>query len=178
MSRIPIDDDPQVDEGGDDSPAQRDPQNAELQQLQQERDDLYQRLARATAEFQNSRRRLEADMEQRSQYANTTLIKAMLPVIDNFERALGVDPATSDAASIQKGLQLVHDQMMSVLKQHDVEVIAPEPGTKFDPNLHQALMQQSSGEYEEPTVTQLMQKGYSVHGRTIRPAQVAVSRTT
>jgi molecular chaperone GrpE len=177
MSRIPIDDDPQLDRQSEEPSDQHEPSD-ELRQLQQERDDLYQRLARATADFQNSRRRLEADMEQRSQYANTQLIKALLPVIDNFERALAVDPATSDAGSIQKGLTLVHDQMLSVLKQNNVDVIAPEPGTKFDPNLHQALMQQPSEEYEEPTVTQLLQKGYALHGRTIRPAQVAVSKTS
>jgi molecular chaperone GrpE len=67
---------------------------------------------------------------------------------------------------------------MTVLKGQNVEVIAPTPGTPFDPNRHQALMQQPSDEYTEPTVTQLLQPGYALHGRTLRPAQVAVSKTS
>jgi len=162
------------------SPADSDPPIQqdlnELEKARAERDALFERLARATADYQNSRKRLEQDLEQRAQYANSTLIKALLPVIDNFERALAVDPDKADAASILKGLQLVHDQLMAVLKSHHVEAIAPEPGTPFDPEHHQALMQQPSAEYSEPAVTQLMQKGYALHGRTLRPASVAVSK--
>jgi molecular chaperone GrpE len=150
----------------------------EVTKLRSERDQLYQSLARAQADFQNSRRRLETDKEQAVQYANSTLIRSLLPVIDNFERALAVDASKVDAASIQKGLQLVHDQLLNVLKQNSVEEIAPQPGTPFDPNQHQALMQQPSDQYTEPTVTQLLQKGYALHGRTLRPAQVAVSKTS
>src|SRR5438874_1672463 len=150
----------------------------ELEKVIAERDALFERLARATADYQNSRKRLEADLEQRAQYANSTLIKSLLPVIDNFERALAVDPAKADATSILKGLQVVHDQLMTVLKSQRIEVIAPEPGTPFDPAHHQALMQQSTDEYTEPTVTQLLQKGYMLHGRTLRPASVAVSKGT
>lgn len=152
----------------------------ELQKLQAERDDLYQRLLRATAEFQNSRKRLEAEMEQRMEYANASLIKSLLPVIDNFERALGVDPAKSDSASILKGLQLVHDQWMTVLKSQAVEQIDPKPGEPFNPERHQALLQQADEKYKDqgPTVTQSLQKGYSLNDRVLRPAQVAVSKTS
>ena len=148
----------------------------DLQQLKDERDQLYQRLARAQADFQNSRKRLEADAEQRLQYANSTLIKSLLPVIDNFERALAVDLEKSDAGSILKGLQLVHDQWLQVLKGQQVEEIAPQPGTPFDPTLHSAITQQADEKYEQPTVTQLFQKGYTLGGRVLRPAQVAVSK--
>jgi molecular chaperone GrpE len=149
------------------------------QKLKAERDDLYERLARVSAEFQNSRKRLEADMEQRMAYANSGLIKSLLPVIDNFERALAVDPAKSDSASILKGLQLVHDQWMTVLKSQAVEEIAPKPGDPFDPEHHQALMQQADERYKDkgPTVVQLLQKGYMLNDRILRPAQVAVSKS-
>ena len=149
------------------------------QKLKAERDDLYERLARVSAEFQNSRKRLEADMEQRMAYANSGLIKSLLPVIDNFERALAVDPAKSDSAAILKGLQLVHDQWMTVLKSQAVEEIAPKPGDLFDPAHHQALMQQADEKYKDkgPTVVQLLQKGYMLNDRVLRPAQVAVSKT-
>ena len=119
---------------------------------------------------------LEQDLEQRTQYANSAVIKSLLPVIDNFERALGVDSAKTDAATVLKGLQIVHDQLMSVLRQQQVEEINPAPGTPFDPNRHEALLQQDST-YKTPTVVQLLQKGYALHGRTLRPAQVAVSKS-
>jgi molecular chaperone GrpE len=187
MSRIPIDNTnqqqrPQTepdDARGTAAPDTIDHDGAgdnELQQLRAERDSLFERLARTTADFKNTQKRLEQEMDQRMQYANSTLIKSLLPVIDNFERALAVDPAKADAASILKGMQIVHDQWMNVLGQQQVEEIAPQPGTPFDPNQHQAIMQQDAV-YPVPTVVQLLQKGYALHGRTLRPAQVAVSKS-
>ncbi|HSU69104.1 MAG TPA: nucleotide exchange factor GrpE [Tepidisphaeraceae bacterium] len=187
MARIPIDDmnessdQPQTDPDaarGSAAPDQTpgDGSENELQRLRAERDSLFDRLARATADFKNTQRRLEQEMDQRAQYANSSLIKSLLPVIDNFERALAVDPAKADSATILKGMQIVHDQWMNVLKQQQVEEIAPAPGTPFDPNQHQAIMQQDSV-YKVPTVVQLLQKGYALHGRTLRPAQVAVSKS-
>jgi molecular chaperone GrpE len=143
--------------------------------LQAERNDLFNKLARAQAEFQNSRRRLEADKEQAVQFANSSLIKSLLPVIDNFERALSMDPAKSDVQSLLKGMQIVHDQWLAELAKQTVQPIAPKAGEPFDPNTMQALMQQPS-DLPENHVTQLLQKGYTLHGRTLRPAQVAVSR--
>jgi len=190
MARIPIDDvnteqnnddtapdDAQGSAAGDGTARADQNQADEVQRLRAERDSLYQRLARATADFQNIRKRQEQETEQRVQYANSTLIKNLLPVIDNFERALAVDPAKADTASILRGMQIVHDQWLNTLKQQNVEEVAPTPGTPFDPNLHQALMQQDAT-YPVPTVVQLLQKGYSLHGRTLRPAQVAVSKST
>ncbi len=147
------------------------------QQLRQERDDLYDRLARTTAEFKNAQKRLTAEMDTRAQYANSDLIKSLLPVIDNFERALAVDLQKTDAASLLKGMQIVHDQWLQVLKDQSVEEIAPQPGEVFDPNRHEAMVQQDST-YTTPTVVQLFSKGYSLHGRTLRAAKVAVSKST
>ncbi|HEX4053298.1 MAG TPA: nucleotide exchange factor GrpE [Tepidisphaeraceae bacterium] len=144
--------------------------------LQQERDGLFDRLARTTADFQNARRRLEADKDQSVAFANSSLIKSLLPVMDNFERAVAVEAAAADAATILKGMQIVHDQWMTVLKSQFVEVIAPEPGTPFDPATMEALIHQPAEEFPPNSVTQLLQKGYSLHGRTLRPAQVAVSK--
>jgi molecular chaperone GrpE len=148
----------------------------EFLKLQSERNDLFNKLARAQAEFQNARRRLESDKEQAVQFANSSLIKALLPVIDNFERALAVDPAKSDSASLLKGMQIVHDQWLSVLSQQSVQPITPAAGDAFDPNSMQAILQQPSDKYPEDHVTQLLQKGYSMNGRVLRPAQVAVSK--
>lgn len=148
----------------------------ELIRLEVERNDLYNKLARAQAEFQNARKRLEADKEQAVQYANSSLIKSLLPVIDNFERALSQDPAKIDVASLLKGMQIVHDQWLAVIEQQGVSRVAPKAGDVFDPATMQAIMQQPTDKYPENHVTQLLQNGYSHHGRSLRPAQVAVSK--
>jgi molecular chaperone GrpE len=144
--------------------------------LLQERDSLFDRLARTTADYQNSRRRLEADKDQAVAFANSVLLKSLLPVIDNFERALASGEKATDAASILKGMQIVHDQWMTVLNSQFVELITPQPGTPFDPATMEALIHQPGGDYPPNSVTQLLQRGYSLHGRTLRPAQVAVSK--
>ena len=171
--------DPNVDPGAEVAPDEATdeaPQNEELARLQAERDGLFERLARAQADFQNSRRRLETEADQRLQYANANLIKSLLPVMDNLERALAVDPESGDVRSIIKGVQVVVDQFNKVLATQHVEPIAPEPGEAFDPNRHEALLHQPSDQYGPNTVTQLLQKGYQLRDRTIRPAQVAVSK--
>jgi molecular chaperone GrpE len=187
MSRIPTDDDFDANTTGEqelegepgDAPGRAGAAGDDLTKLRAERDDLFERLARTTADFQNSRRRIQAEADQRLQYANQSLIKSLLPVIDNFERALAVDPATTDTATVLRGMQIVHDQWLAVLRQQDVQEIAPKEGDAFDPTKHESLMQVDRPEYAgQPTVVQLLQKGYSLHDRTLRPAQVAVSKTS
>src|ERR1700744_5796901 len=148
---------------------------SELERTNLEKQQLFERLARAQAEFQNSRKRLEQDQDQALQFANHTLLKAMLPLMDNFERAMAVDPAKVDAASILQGVQVVRDQFEAILKAQRVEVLAPKPGDPFDPARHEALLQQQS---DQPAghVAMLLNKGYALMGRTLRPAQVAVSK--
>jgi molecular chaperone GrpE len=181
MTRIPIDDDEpqdlsedQVLEGaeGSNAPAA---DATEVDRLRAERDMLFEKLARAQADFQNSRKRLQTESDQRAQYANATLIKSLLPVIDNFERALAQDPSKTDAATLLKGMQIVHDQWLNVLRQQQVQEIAPQPGEEFDPNRHEALMHQPS-DLPEGSVVQTLQKGYALHDRTLRPAQVSVAK--
>ena len=178
MSAVPADENQQDQEGdqfGDgaaDMPFEGD---EEMARLQSECSALYAQLARVQADFQNARKRLEADKEQAVQYANSSLIKSLLPVIDNFERALSQDPAKIDVPALLKGMHIVHDQWLAVMAQQTVVPIAPKPGDAFDPGSMQALLQQPSKEYKSNQVTQLLQKGYSLHGRTLRPAQVAVA---
>src|SRR6266446_818979 len=145
---------------------------SDLRKLQTERDSLFEQLARVQADFRNAQKRLEADKQQAIQFANSKLITSLLPAIDNFERALSADPAKADVGTLLKGLQITYDQLMTQLRQQNIEPIAPEPGTPFDPNQHQAILQQPTDKYDQPTVTQLLQKGYQLHGRVLRPAQV------
>ena len=189
MTRIPIEDEndargPVDMDAGEADPVEPPPgaetAGEDVQKLRAERDDLFEKYARALADARNTQKRIQAEADQRVQYANQSLIKTLLPVIDNFERALSVDPEKVDAKAILKGMQIVHDQWLSVLKQQNVEEIAPAVGTPFDPTQHEALMQQDSPQHagKGPVVTMLLQKGYSLQGRTLRPAQVAVSKST
>jgi len=181
MTRIPIDDDqqPQDEQSAQEQILEGEPvpggDGNEVERLRAENKMLFEKLARAQADFQNSRKRLQAESDQRAQYANADLIRSLLPVIDNFERALAQDPAKSDAATILRGMQIVHDQWLNVLKQQEVQEIAPQPGEAFDPTKHQAIMQQPS-DFPDGTVVQTLQKGYALHGQKLRPAQVAVSK--
>jgi molecular chaperone GrpE len=183
MTRIPIDDDqqPQDPQSADEQVLEGEPADAgaadatDSERLKAERDMLFEKLARAQADFQNSRKRIQAEADQRLQYANANLIKSLLPVIDNFERALAQDPDKTDAQAILRGMQIVHDQWLNVLKQQLVQEIDPQPGEPFDPTKHEALMHQPS-EHPEGSVVQVLQKGYALHDRTLRPAQVAVSK--
>jgi molecular chaperone GrpE len=144
----------------------------EHRRLKDERD----KLMYAVAEAQNMRKRLQTEKEQAVQYANQTLIRTLIPIIDNFERALAVDPTKADAASVLKGLQLVHDQLMKELEKQSVELINPKPGAPFDPNHHEALMQQETPNLKPGAVAQVLSKGYALHGRTLRPASVIVAK--
>jgi len=150
-------------------------QGSEIENLRAEKNALFEKLARAQADFTNSRRRLEADLESRVNYQMAKLIESQLPLIDNLERAIGIDPAKADAATILKGVQLVHDQWIELLKKFGVETLNPKPGDAFDPNLHQAVMQEPS-EQPEGTVSRGAQTGYVLNGKLVRSALVVVSK--
>ncbi|MGN6504536.1 MAG: nucleotide exchange factor GrpE [Tepidisphaeraceae bacterium] len=147
----------------------------EIENLRAEKNALFEKLARAQADFQNSRKRLEADLETRVQYQLSKLIESQLPLIDNLERAIGVDPAKAEAATILKGVGLVHDQWIDLLKRFGVETIAPKPGDAFDPHVHQAVMHEPSDQ-PEGTVARLAQTGYALNGKLVRSALVVVAK--
>lgn len=150
----------------------------DLKKLQEERDSLFERLARVTADFKNGQKRLEDDKRQAIEYANGSLVTALLPIIDNLERALAVDPTKADVATILKGMKLIHEQWLAVLKAQHVEQIDPKLGEVFNPAMQQALLRQPSEQYKntpEPVVVAVLQKGYAMRGRVLRPAQVAVN---
>ena len=147
---------------------------AEVDALKAEKLAFGEKLARVQADFANSRRRIESEFQSRFDFANEDLIKSLLPVLDNFERALTQDPSKTNSADILKGMSMVHQQLSAALTTYRVEEIAPKAGDNFDPENHQALVQQPS-DLPEGKVTMLLQRGYAMKGRVLRPAQVAVS---
>ena len=147
-----------------------------LEVAEAERDDLLARLQRVSADYVNYQKRAQRDLEQARLFANEDLIKALLPVIDDMERALAAareNHGKDDA--LFKGMQLVHEKALETLGRFGVKGIQAE-GKPFDPESHTAMMQQPADDCEPNTVLQEVQRGYQLRGRTIRPASVVVSK--
>ena len=132
------------------------------------------RALRSQAELENYRKRAQREMVEERKYASLPLIRDLLPVIDNLDRALAAAVQSQNAASLLEGIKMVANQFNHVLQQHHCTRIATT-GTGFDPNLHQAIAQEPSVEHVSGIVTREVQVGYSLHDRVVRPAQVFVS---
>jgi molecular chaperone GrpE len=144
--------------------------------LQRERDELMGRLQRVSADYLNYQKRVQRDVDQARQFANEELIKSLLGVVDNMERALAAAREHREGDDpLLTGMQLVHDSLLEVLGKFGLQRIAAE-GETFDPERHAALMQQPSTDQPPMTVLQEIQAGYELKGRTLRPAQVVVAK--
>lgn len=144
--------------------------------LQAERDDLLARLQRLGADYQNYQKRVQRDIQQAREFANEDLLKSLLPVLDDIERAL--DHARDNRPAedpLLVGTELVQKKALETLGKHGVTKIEAA-GRPFDPEKHQALMEQPSADVPPRTVLQVLQSGYQLKGRTLRPASVIVSK--
>src|SRR5688572_4131723 len=146
---------------------------AALAVLEKERDTLKEQLLRAVADFDNYRKRIERERRELSDYAATDVLLELLPIIDNFERALQA-PAVGDEA-FKKGVELIHKQMLDLLRKRGVTLI-DALGADFDPNVHQAVIHEPSDEHREGEVMQELQRGYKLGDRLLRPAMVKVAK--
>jgi molecular chaperone GrpE len=144
-----------------------------LAALEKERDMLKEQLLRAVADFDNYRKRIERERREVSEYAATDVLLELLPVIDNFERALQT-PAGGDDA-FKKGVELIHKQMLDLLRKRGVTLI-DALGADFDPNVHQAVIHEPSEDHREGEVMQELQRGYKLGERLLRPAMVKVAK--
>ena len=131
------------------------------------------KFIRLQAETDNFRKRLSREKEEFSQYANERLFKELLPIFDNFERALE-DPS-NDIKSLKEGLEMILKQFSSFLEKEKVEPIEAI-GEKFDPMIHEVLTSEESSEHEENTIISQFVKGYTINNRVIRPSQVVISK--
>lgn len=131
---------------------------------------------RAQADVQNIRRRAEQDVEKAHKYGLEKIVNDLLPVVDNLERALAsIDTSDEAIKPLVEGIQLTHKSFVDALARHQVAVVNPE-GEPFDPNLHQAVSTVPNPNVEPNTVITCFQKGYTLHGRLVRPAMVVVSQ--
>ena len=145
-----------------------------IEVLQREKDALQDRLLRTAAEFDNYRKRMDRERRDLAEYAAADVIKDLLPILDNFERALQA-PATLETDAVRKGIELIHKQMLDLLKKRGVTPIEAL-GADFDPNFHQAVIHEPSADHREGEVMQELQRGYLLGDRLLRPAMVKVAK--
>lgn len=146
----------------------------QIDELKKQVEENYNRFLRAQADFDNYRRRTMKEKEEMAKYASMNVIESLLPVVDNFERAIEAGKEKSDNDALMEGVEMVFRQFMQILEKEDVKPIEAT-GKKFDPNYHQAVMQVDSDEHESGVVVEELQKGYMMKDRVIRPSMVKVS---
>lgn len=140
-----------------------------------ELEELSNRFIRLQADFNNFKKRTEKERESIYQYAAQEIITSLLPVIDNFDRALKVDIEESTLESLYKGVEMVYKQLMEALQSNGLEEINAL-GEKFDPNYHHAVAQEENENYDENMVAEVFLKGYKIKDKVIRPSMVKVSK--
>jgi len=144
--------------------------------LQRERDDFHDRWMRKAAEFDNYRRRIERERREQADEAIVNLLQELLLVVDDFDRALTVQ-AGEEAAAYRKGVELIHSKLQDLLRKHGVTPIEAI-GADFDPNVHQAVVQEVSPDHRDGEVIGEMRKGYMINDRLLRPAMVKVAKAS
>ena len=137
-----------------------------------EDEDLNTKYLRLMADFQNYKKRTEKQKSEIHAYANEKIVLKLIEVMDNFERALGADASEGD--SFKQGIEMIFKQLSDVLTDAGVKEIEAE-STVFDPNFHNAVMMEDTDKVESGMVSEVLQKGYTLNGKVIRPAMVKVA---
>lgn len=130
-------------------------------------------ILRRTADLDNYRKRLIKETDDKIKFANQSVIKDFIPVMDNIELTL---QHTEEGSPLRQGIELTIKSFKDTLSKHGVEEINSELGTIFDPSIHEAILMDSNAEYENNAITLCVQKGYILNGRVIRPAKVKVNK--
>jgi molecular chaperone GrpE len=141
---------------------------------EQERDQFLNLLQRTRADFENYQKRVQRDLAQERRYAHGPLAGDLLPVLDNLDRAVSAAKQVGETGPLVQGVAMVQTQLLDLLRRHGITRIEAQ-GQPFDPNLHQAVMQQPSANQPPNTVVQVLEQGFLIHDRVLRPARVAVS---
>ncbi|MHC4725866.1 MAG: nucleotide exchange factor GrpE [Planctomycetota bacterium] len=148
-----------------------------LENLQKEKDELFGKLQRVSADYANFQKRVPKQISDSISYEKERIIKSLLPALDNFEHTLQNAQSVENVDSFIKGIQIIYDQMLDIIKLHGVEQIKA-PGETFNPAMHEAMMQKTEPDKEDNVVLEEFQKGYKLNGRVIRPSKVIVNKLT
>jgi molecular chaperone GrpE len=151
----------------------------ELETLRAERDDYKDKFMRALAEAENARKRADKSRRDAEQYGGSKLARDMLPVYDNMKRALEAasDEQREVSAALIEGIELTMRELLNVFGKHGIEVVSPEVGDKFDPQVHEAMFEAPVPGTKAGEIIQVSAEGFMLHDRLLRPAQVGVSST-
>ncbi len=162
----------QTDNGeGDVNPAE-----TELNSLKEENALLKDQLLRKTADFENYRKRMIREKQDTVRFGNQEILKDLIEVIDNFERALNSAGDSKDYDSFYSGISMIEQQFTNMLASKYNLTKMTDSGEEYDPNCHEALMMEETGEVRVPTVLEIFQTGYMLHDRVLRPAKVKVGK--
>jgi molecular chaperone GrpE len=169
-----------IDAAGVETPPEENSDYEALMRLLKENEELKDRALRTVAEMENLRRRTAREIQDARTYAVTNFARDMLAVSDNLRRALDAVPADARSAdeglaSLFEGVEMTERAMLTALERHGVKKLEPE-GERFDPNFHQAMFEVPNADITTNTVVQVVQPGYSIGGRVLRPAMVGVSK--
>lgn len=148
---------------------------AEYDTLKEKETEVMERLARIQADFDNSRKRMERDKMAFIRYSEEQIIAELLPFIDDFQRAFAAADKTQDFDVLHKGVEMILNHLLELLKKKGVVAIEAE-GKPFDPSYHEAMLQAESDEHEENTVIEELEKGYILNEKVLRTAKVKVSK--
>ena len=149
--------------------------DASVAELTKQRDEFYDRLLRKTAEFDNYRKRTDRERLQLSEAAAADLLTELLPLVDDMERALKADSGSDASGGIRKGIELIHKQLLDVLRKRGVKPI-DALGADFDPHYHQAVSHEPAEGRREGEVIEEFRRGYMLGDRLLRPAMVKVAK--
>jgi len=147
---------------------------ARLQTAERQRDEYLELARQGRAEFENYQKRAARDLATERRFAQTPLAGDLLPALDNLERAIAAAKQAADDGPLAQGVAMVQAQLLDALRRHGVSRIEAL-GKPFDPNLHQAVTQQPSADHPPQTVLMVLEQGYALHDRVLRPARVVVS---
>lgn len=150
-------------------------QDTKIKELEKLANDNEEKYLRLYAEFENYKRRIQKENQINATYKAQGVLTDILPSIDNIERALQIEGDDESFKSLQKGVQMVHESLLRALKDNGLEEILAE-GKEFDPNLHQAVVQDYNPDFKSGEVTQELQKGYKLKDRVLRPSMVKVNQ--
>jgi len=152
-----------------------DPKDEEIQQLKQDVQENEEKYLRLYAEFENYKRRIQKENQTMKAYKAQDVLNDILPTIDNIERALQIEGENEQFLSLKKGVEMIHESLLNALKENGLEVIETE-GQQFDPNVHQAVVQDDNPDFESDQITQELQRGYKLKERVLRPSMVKVNQ--
>lgn len=145
------------------------------EELVRQKDELFEKLQRVSADYANFQKRVLKQIADTVSYEKEKIIKSLLPALDNFEHTLQNASSADNIDVLIKGVQIVYDQILDILKSHNVEQIKAV-GEKFDPALHQAVMSREEADKENNIVLEEFQTGYKLNGKVIRPSKVIVNQ--